>query len=66
MRVAEQHRAGAEEVVEIPLPGHVVQVRAPAFLDDEFEAGSAAMTAQDASGKDLLGAAQKIVLIAHR
>ena len=66
MRVAEQHRAGAQEVVEVPSPGHVVHVRAPALLDDELEPGTTSVTAQETSGKDLIGATQKIVLIAHR
>jgi hypothetical protein len=66
VRVAEQHRAGAEQIVEIAPAGHVVEVCAAPFLDDEFEPGAAPVTAQDASGKDLSRAAEKVFLVAHR
>jgi hypothetical protein len=66
MRVTEEHRARAQKVVEVPPSGHVPQVCAAALLDDEFQPGPAAVTAQDPARQHLVGASQKIGLITHR
>ena len=65
MRVAEQHRPRAQEVVEVPAAVHVPEVGAPALLDDELEPGTAPVAAEHAAGQHLRGASNQIVLVGH-
>src|SRR3989442_15207901 len=65
MGVAEEHRAGAEEVVEVASAVHVPEVGAAAFLHDELEAGAAPVIAEQATRERVRGASQEVVLISH-
>src|SRR5207245_6209413 len=65
MGVAEEHRAGAEEVVEVASAVHVPEVGAAAFLHDELEAGAAPVIAEQATRERVCGASQEVVLIGH-
>src|SRR3989442_10446201 len=65
MGVAEEHRAGAEEVVEVASAVHVPEVGAAAFLHDELEAGAAPVIAEQATRERVCGASQEVVLISH-
>jgi hypothetical protein len=65
MRVAEQHGARSEQVVEIAAPGDVVELRAPALANDELETRTRAVAAEETTGKDTRSTLEKIVLITH-
>src|SRR5438445_7062873 len=65
MGVAEEHRAGAEEVVEVASAVHVPEVGAAAFLHDELEASAAPVIAEQATRERVCGASQEVVLIGH-
>ena len=65
MRVAEQHRPGAEQVVEIAPSVHVEEIGAAALTHDELEAGARAVTAEKPTGKHARGAREQLVLISH-
>src|SRR3989442_4530568 len=65
MGVAEEHRAGAEEVVEVASAVHVPEVGAAAFLHDELEAGAAPVIAEQATRERVRCASQEVVLISH-
>ena len=60
MRVAEDERAGGQDVVDVLAPAHVVDLRALAVLDDEGGLLRVAGGAQHAAGQAPLGVLQEL------
>src|SRR5438046_8613576 len=63
--VAEQHRAGAEQVVDVPAARGVPEIRAAALAHDELEAGATAMTAENTAREHARGALDHFRNVAH-
>ena len=61
----EDHRPGAEEIVEVAAVVEIPEIGAASVFHHDFEAGRVLVTAEHAAGQHARGARNEI-LIAHR